>query len=119
MMNKLKKLVESEPDLGLVLSTSPVIAMLFDEEGECIYMSPYWTKLTGQSYKKALGSGWLEYVAPKDQMQVQKSWIRSVRSLSDFNREFCVLAKDGIVCARAKIVFGESEKLWGGALWLK
>lgn len=48
------------------------VIWLTDSSGEMLYISPYWTKLTGQAISDATGESWLTCIAKDDQEELSR-----------------------------------------------
>jgi PAS domain S-box-containing protein len=71
--------------------------LLTDAEGRCEYVNDRWAELAGISPGEALGEGWFEAVHPDDRVQVGEEWARAVRSQTEFELDYRLLAPDGTV----------------------
>ncbi|GAB3334218.1 hypothetical protein GCM10027299_42340 [Larkinella ripae] len=67
------KLIEQQQ--GQLLNTIPAVVWETDPDGLCTYMNQQWTRLTGQPYVKALGTGWLSLVHPEDQPSAGQTFL--------------------------------------------
>jgi PAS domain S-box-containing protein len=57
---------ESEERFRLIANTAPVIIWMSDAGKACTYVNQTWLDFTGQSFDRALGSGWADRIHPAD-----------------------------------------------------
>jgi PAS domain S-box-containing protein len=90
-----KALRESEERYrALVTATSEAIWRT-DPDGNVIWVSPYWTELTGGEFQTPNPPRWSEVVHPDDQAKAQTAFGESIRSGTPYHCEFRVRIKDG------------------------
>jgi PAS domain S-box-containing protein len=65
-------LAASEQRYKTLAATVPVAIYRYDTNGQCIYVNPYWSKMTGRPQSEALGNGWIRAIHPDDRDRLQK-----------------------------------------------
>ena len=65
--------------------------------GNCIYVSPRWSEITGISAEGARGSGWSEDIHPEDKEEIFRGWMQATKDRSDYRSEFRFVRPDGSV----------------------
>lgn len=72
--NKTKEIVEKNQIWKSLTETSPVGIYLTDKDGNCTYVNPAWSQMTGLSLEEVQGNGWICCIHPDDVSLVLKNW---------------------------------------------
>ncbi|SDX12983.1 PAS domain S-box protein [Flavobacterium degerlachei] len=79
---------QSEKRYHTLTEFSPVGIFRTDASGYTTYVNPSWTQISGLSYERALGNGWLDAVHAEDRKAILNGWenatIKSEKSLSEY-----------------------------------
>jgi len=79
---------ESEERFQTLARISPVGIFRTDPNGATTYVNPKWCDISGLSFDRALGDGWLDAVHPDDKEDLSKGWQESTQlnraSFSDY-----------------------------------
>jgi PAS domain S-box-containing protein len=73
------ELQHREERFRVLVNHSPVGIFQTDSQGNCLFVNPKWTELTGLSITEALGTGWLSALHPDDRDRVSVEWYDSVK----------------------------------------
>ncbi|HCY83902.1 MAG TPA: hypothetical protein DHV36_02075 [Desulfobacteraceae bacterium] len=57
-----------------VVDNLPVGILETDLQGNCTYVNPYWSGMTGLPMEEALGKGWLSAIHTDDRVRIAKKW---------------------------------------------
>jgi PAS domain S-box-containing protein len=76
---------------------SPVGIFHTDESGFTTYVNPKWCQISGLSFEKALGNGWLNAVHPDDKEMLFKGWQDATRLHKTSFSEYRFLRSDGTI----------------------
>ena len=79
---------------ALVTATSEAVWRT-DPAGKVIWVSPYWTELTGAEFQHPKSPRWSEVVHPDDRIKAQTAFDESIRTGSPYLCEFRVRINDG------------------------
>ena len=71
-------LAESEELFHTLCSSAPIGIFRTDGEGNNIYCSPGWEKITGMSASEGVGRRWVEGIHPDDLAEHEKAWNEAV-----------------------------------------
>jgi PAS domain S-box-containing protein len=80
----------------ILSETSPIGIYATNAQGECIYVNPTWSRITGIGFHEALGTGWTKALHPDDVQRVYESWKRFVTG-GKFAEQYRFLHPDGTV----------------------
>jgi|GEM_PF-2596495 len=89
------QLAESEALFRDMADSLPFVVGLADEAGQCTYVNPRWSELTGQPAQDALGRGWGVVIHPDDQPYVTDLYSKTVPHGKAFQAEYRVRRRDG------------------------
>jgi PAS domain S-box-containing protein len=64
----------SERRYASLAAAAPVAIFRFDTSLHCVYVSEYWSELSGRPISSALGYGWMESLHPEDREQSIAGW---------------------------------------------
>ncbi len=79
---------------GLV-EALPQFVWITNKEGHCSYISNQWVEFTGVALKDLLGLGWLKTIHGADHAGVSACWEAANATLTPFELEYRIRAKDG------------------------
>lgn len=88
-------IAESEKRYQLLTAISPVGIFHTDPTGYTTYVNPHWCKITGMSFEKALGYGWLDAVHPDDRVRLQQHWQDATENAELSVSEYRFIRPDG------------------------
>jgi PAS domain S-box-containing protein len=77
-----------EERFRILVNHSPVGIFQTDSQGNCLFVNPKWTALTGLSITEALGTGWVSALHPDDRDRVSIEWYDSVLCDREFFAEY-------------------------------
>ena len=60
------RVAESEERFKALAENSPVAVWMLDSKGNCTYLNPEWSRMTGVPNDKGLGQGWADLIHPDD-----------------------------------------------------
>ncbi len=109
-------LQESQCRYQTLAEASPACIFHTDASGNCRYVNQRWRKITGLSPEKALATGWISPLHPKDRDRVLAEWDEAAATKSSFKSEYRFLRPDGQtiwVISQALPEFGEDGALKG------
>jgi PAS domain S-box-containing protein len=72
-----------------------LVSWMTDASGRCVYLAPFWQRLTGQSNKAALGCGWLDAICPDHREKVKNELVEANRGETPLRLEFRLRRADG------------------------
>ncbi len=104
-------LKESEERYRILISHAPVGIYQMDAEGNCLYVNPRWTEMTGLSLPDALGDGWIRALHPDDRDQIVAEWCQATAEKRAFGLEYRYRKPNGEevwVSGRAIIVYDDT-----------
>ena len=115
-----KTIKESEARLQQMADLVPDLITNAHADGEIFYFNKGWTDFTGWDIKKLKKEGWLKLMHPEEVHEVEKNWMRAVKTGNDFEMELRILDKYGNFkwhMSRAIPVKDESRKtiMWIGS----
>jgi len=90
-------LKNSEQLFQTLAKVSPVGIFKTRVDGYTTYVNPKWLELSGLSFEKALGNGWLQAVHPDDRDKVSESWLESTSETKSSTSEYRFLRSDGTI----------------------
>ncbi len=88
---------ESEGKFQTLVRTSPVGIFRTDANGITTYVNPRWCEISGTSFDKALGDGWLEAVHTDDKEKVIKDWRESTLLKKETSLDYRFTRPDGTI----------------------
>src|SRR5215475_9401283 len=68
----------SERRFKRLVEALPGVAWMSDAMGSVTYINDYWTEMTGLTFEKSLGAGWLAAIHPDDAPRLEAEWMRAV-----------------------------------------
>lgn len=80
-----------------LVSVSPVGVFQTDIQGNCNFVNPTWSKITGLSLDDSLAQGWTSTIYPDDLDTVLTKWRDAITMEKTFYLEFRYLQADGTV----------------------
>jgi PAS domain S-box-containing protein len=89
-----QKTRERSPSASLLLETAPITLFQADRGGNCLYVNPFWSQLTGFSQESALGRGWLDRLYVHDRQEVERAWNLAVQKGEPFRDQFRIERSD-------------------------
>jgi PAS domain S-box-containing protein len=102
VVDDITTLMETEIDLKRsealfqsLAEISPVGIFRTKPDGYTTYVNPKWVELSGMSFEKALGFGWLEVVHPVEKNSVEKRWLENVSKMERSSDEYRFTRDDG------------------------
>ncbi|HEX7900301.1 MAG TPA: PAS domain S-box protein [Planctomycetota bacterium] len=84
---------------------SPVGVFQADAAGDCVWVNPRWSEITGLTLREAVDSGWERSLHPDDLARVVAEWDVAVREGHPFRSEFRCVRPDG----KSTWVLGQSR----------
>jgi PAS domain S-box-containing protein len=90
-----------------------------EPDGRMRYLSPQFLELVGRSEEQALGSGWIEALAPEEAQATLLDWHAAMAARLSWNRELTIEGADGLrhtILSRGFPVRSEDGKVtsWAG-----
>ncbi|WP_071191792.1 PAS domain S-box protein [Trichormus sp. NMC-1] len=79
---------ESEQRYRILVTHAPVGIFQIDHQGNCSYINPRYSELTGMSMLEALGKGWIEALHPDDQENILTEWNNAIQQGRTFSMEY-------------------------------
>ncbi len=86
---------ESEERFRTMADGAPVMIWMCDPGGAATFANKPWLEVTGQTYKEALGLGWLDAIHPDDQKKVEQGFIAASARQEAFRAEYRLRRADG------------------------
>ena len=110
-----RALRQSESHFRLLVTQAPVGIFQTDEVGNCLFVNPRWTELTGLSLAEAKGQGWTNAIHPDDRDRVFAEWGQASQENREFALEYRFQTIEGIkwVFGRALAIYNEWGSLTG------
>jgi PAS domain S-box-containing protein len=68
-----------------------------DQAGLCVWVSPSYSKMTGQPLTEAIGWGWIVPLHPEDSDKVRGEWRLAIEERRSFSMVFRIVTGDGSV----------------------
>jgi PAS domain S-box-containing protein len=90
-------LIKSQQLFQTLSEVAPVGVFRTRADGFTTYVNPRWCELSGLSFEKALGDGWLNAVHPEDREKIQNTWKLATIQKSKSFSEYRFLKKDGSI----------------------
>ena len=88
---------ESEARYATLARISPVGIFRTDARGATTYVNPTWCVISGLSFERALGDGWLHAVHPDDALNLRRGWEESTRGTISSVAEYRFVLPDGTI----------------------
>ncbi|MBD2569999.1 PAS domain-containing protein [Anabaena lutea] len=79
---------ESEQRYRILVTHAPVGIFQTDNQGNCSYINPRCSELTGMSMLEALGKGWIQALHPDDQEKIMTEWNSAIQQGRTFSMEY-------------------------------
>lgn len=87
---------ESEARFRMMADLVPIVIWLTDEKGDCSYINPQWSALTGRAREEGLGRGWFNFVHEQDRQLIEENLNEAIQQRITFDLKFRYLnAKNG------------------------
>ena len=86
---------ESEARFRNMADNAPVIIWITEANGDCIYINPRWTALTGLTLEQTMGWGGLEAVHPEDRERCQQAFVTAHATHEPFSVEYQLRGSGG------------------------
>ena len=86
---------ESEERMRALTLAMPQLVWTCSREGDCIFQSPQWEAVTGQTAAASLGYGWLEMIHPGDRERTADVWKAAVDGWRTYEADYRLRGKDG------------------------
>lgn len=86
---------DQEQHFEALLSTTPVGVFETDKDGKCRYVNARWSDITGVSFEKAMGDGWMQTIHPEDRDKINAEWNASATESRPFHLEYRFLKPNG------------------------
>jgi PAS domain S-box-containing protein len=88
-----RKLLEAELQareerFRVLVTHAPVGIFQTDSQGNCLFVNPRWSELTGLSLSESLGTGWSSVLHPDDWENVFAEWYNCARTGREFSMEY-------------------------------
>ena len=103
-----RALGQSEKHFRVLVTQAPVGIFQTDESGNCLFVNPRWTELTGLSLTQARGRGWTEALHPKDRDRFFLEWEQATREGREFVLEYRFQTLEG----KVNWVFGRALAIY-------
>ena len=88
---------ESEGKYQTLARISPVGIFRTDANGITTYVNPKWCEISGVSFDKALGDGWLDAVHPNDKERVYQGWQEATQLKKESSSDYRFVHPDGTI----------------------
>jgi PAS domain S-box-containing protein len=88
---------QSEKRYHTLTEVSPVGIFRTDASGYTTYVNPSWTQISGLSYQKALGNGWLDAVHEEDRKAILYRWENATGKSEKTLSEYRFVKPDGTI----------------------
>ncbi|SEA42198.1 PAS domain S-box-containing protein [Flavobacterium gillisiae] len=88
---------QSEKRYHTLTEVSPVGIFRTDAAGYTTYVNPSWTQISGLSYQKALGNGWLDAVHEEDRKAILYRWENATGKNEKTLSEYRFVKPDGTI----------------------
>jgi PAS domain S-box-containing protein len=76
---------------------SPLGIFGTDPDGNCHYVNPRFSELSGLSNEECLGTGWLRSIHPEDRERVNQEWYTAARNGQEYSSTHRFLKPDGTI----------------------
>ena len=98
---------QSEERYRAIADRSPVGIFQTDVQGDCTYVNPRWTEITGLSFDEAWGQGWSQALHPDDKQRAFDEWYAATFAGLPYDWESRFVTKQG----KQSWVTGHAERL--------
>ncbi|WP_265942356.1 diguanylate cyclase domain-containing protein [Dechloromonas sp. A34] len=92
---------ESDSHIRVPTQPSQILLWLTDAEGRIEFLSPSWSRFTGQERPALIADGWAQVVHPDDLASLHGAFQRAARENQGFRRHVWLRRRDGIYCGMA------------------
>ena len=99
---------KSEERFRAITSHSPAGIFQTDMQGDCTYVNPRWSEITGLTLNEALGQGWSQALHPDDRQRIFDGWYAAAKAGSSWDWECRYVNKQG----KASWITGHAEVLF-------
>jgi PAS domain S-box-containing protein len=89
--------LESERRYHTLADISPVGIFHTDATGYTTYVNPRWCRISGMSFEKAMGNGWLDAVHPDDKDALFRGWEEATKTQQLSLSEYRFMRPDGSI----------------------
>jgi PAS domain S-box-containing protein len=89
------KVIESEKRYQSLTEVSPVGIFRTNAKGDTTYVNNKWCEITGLSFKKALGKGWINALLEEDRYRLLKEWNNNVVNTKITTTEYRFVQPNG------------------------
>jgi PAS domain S-box-containing protein len=86
---------ESEARFRNMADNAPVIIWITAADGNCTYINPRWTELTGLTPEQTMGFAGLEAIHPEDRERIRDAFLAAHRSHAPFHVEYQLRGTNG------------------------
>ncbi len=80
-----EKIKESQQKYRILTTSAPIGIFQLDKNGNCLYINPKASEISGITLEEAVGQGWLQWLHPEDRELILKKWRDSISQQADFN----------------------------------
>ncbi|MBI1764109.1 MAG: response regulator [Acidobacteria bacterium] len=98
VLERTADLKTSEERFKSLSAASPSGIYQTDAQGQCIYTNARWQTLSGLSFEKSLGTGWLRALHREDQATLQAALLAAARNGGEVVNEFRFRNQAGEIC---------------------
>lgn len=98
----IRRLVKARIDLArqsqrfqVITDYSPVGIFQTDPQGNCTFVNPRWTEITGITVEESLEQGWSQALHPDDRQRIFDGWYEAARNRSSWDWECRYVTKQG------------------------
>ena len=93
---KIKQALQrSEAQFRVLVTQAPVGIFQTDCRGDCTYINPRWSQITGLNEAEAMGKGWSNALHPEDKARIYREWYEAARLKRVFTSEYRFCTEDG------------------------
>ena len=83
-----KAFKQSEENFRILVTQAPIGIFQTDSQGDCNYVNPRWSEITGLSFEEAKGKGWSKALHPDDRANIYQEWYRAAKDGKEFALEY-------------------------------
>jgi diguanylate cyclase (GGDEF)-like protein/PAS domain S-box-containing protein len=87
-------LTQSEAMFRSLAEIVPVGIFKADHQGNCVFVNPRYSEISGREFSDSLGQGWLSAVHPDDLNIVSKKWQALLENGTAFSAEYRLIKPD-------------------------
>jgi PAS domain S-box-containing protein len=88
---------QSEEKYRAIADHSPAGIFQTDTQGDCIYVNPHYSEITGLTLAEALGQGWSQALHPEDKQRIFDGWYAAAKVGNSYDWECRFVTKQGKV----------------------